>query len=488
MLVDLHKYRKEWFGNVRADALSGIVVAIALIPESVAFSLLAGLSPMVGLYASVCIAIVTAFTGARPGMISAATGAMALILIDLVKDYGLEYMLAATILAGGIQMILGAGKIGKLIRFIPKPVMLGFVNALAIMIFKSQLTYFSDGSIVMVALVAVGVAIICIFPFMNKTIPAPIIAIIAITAFVIITGTSVTTIGDIGNISSSFPTLALPNIPFTFETLLIILPYSLSLAIVGLVESMLTAKLLDDLTDSNSNKNVECASQGLGNMVSGFFGGMAGGAMIGQTMINFKSGGRGRLSVFVAGIFLMILILFLADYVSLIPMAVLVAVMIVVSASTFSWKSLKRMKVVPLADTFVMVSTIAIVLLTDNLALGVIGGIIFSALFFVNKISNTTVDVVEEDGVTTYVCKGQLFFASTTRFIEKFDLHAHDCKVIIDISNMQVWDDSAVDTFDTIIRKYKIRNVDLQIVGLDKSSENLINRLSENNMAFSKNI
>lgn len=470
----MSKYREEWFGNVRADVLSGIVVAIALIPEAIAFSLIAGVDPMVGLYSSFCIAIVTAFAGGRPGLISAATGSMALVLAGLVASHGVEYMLAATLLAGLIQVVLGLFHIGELIRFIPKPVMLGFVNSLAILIFAAQLVYFKNGGLSMLCMVGVGILIIYSFPKINKTIPAPLIAIMVLTAAVFILGFDALSIGDVGSISGTLPSFAFPDIPLNMETLKIILPYSVSLALVGLIESLLTSRLLDDLTDTKSDKNRECVGQGLGNLVAGSLGGMAGCAMIGQSVINFKSGGRGRMSTFVSGAFLLIIILFLADYVMMIPMAALVAVMIVVSVSTFDWRSVRNINRVPLTDTAVMVATIAAVLLTDNLAIGVAAGIVLSALFFVNGISRTRVERKSKDGCVEYKCEGQLFFASTTEFTEKF-LYKHDkSPVVIDMSGMKLWDSSATDAVEKVLSRYSAENISVTLTGLSEDCEKLL--------------
>lgn len=471
--------KKEWFGNIPQDILSGMVVAIALIPEAIGFSILAGVDPMVGLYASFCIAIVTAFTGGRPGLISAATGAMALVLTGLVREHGIQYMLAATILAGVLQIIMGFLKIGNLLRFIPKPVMTGFVNALGILIFKAQLPYFEGAGIRMYALVAVGMAIIYFFPKLNKTIPAPLIAIIVLTTFTMATGMQVTLIGDMGNIVGVLPSFAIPQIGLDLNTLKIIFPYSISLAIVGLVESMLTARLVDELTDTTSNKNRECAGQGLANIVAGVFGGMAGCGMIGQSVINYRSGGRGRLSTLTAGVFLMILIVVLNRLVIHIPIAALVAVMIIVSISTFDWSSIKRMVKVPKSDTAVMLLAVAVVLMTDNLAYGVLAGIMLSSLFFVNKISQTQVEKEETENGIIYRCYGQLFFASTTHFLEKFDFDLSDQMIELDLTHVKFWDESAGNAFDKLISKYSERHVRVKIYGLSEACEKLLEKTSE---------
>jgi SulP family sulfate permease len=470
--------KQEWFGNVKKDVLAGMVVAIALIPEAIGFSILAGVDPMMGLYASFCIALITAFAGGRPGLISAATGAMALVLAGLVHTHGVQYMLAATVLAGVLQMIMGFFKVGNLLRFIPKPVMTGFVNALAILIFKAQLTYFKGEGISMYLLVVIGILIIYLFPKINKTVPAPLVAILFLSVITIATGMDVSSIGDMGNIVGLFPSFALPDIIFSMETLKIILPFSLSLAIVGLVESMLTAQLVDELTDTRSNKNRECVGQGAANIVSGFFGGMAGCAMIGQSVINFKSGGRGRLSTLTSGVFLMILIVVLNRWVVQIPIAALVAVMIIVAIATFDWASIKRLTKNPKTDTAVMLVTVVVVLATDNLALGVVTGIILSSIFFVNKISQVQVEKIESEGGIIYRCYGQLFFASTTHFLEKFDFDINDQMIKLDVKHLKFWDETAGDTFDKLIMKYSDRQVRINIEGLSEACEKLLERTS----------
>jgi len=474
-------YRNEWLDNVGKDLLSGLVVGIALIPEAIAFSLLIGISPMYGLYASFCIAIVTSIFGGRSGMISAATGSMALVLVGLVRDYGVEYMLAATLLAGLIQIVLGSLKVGNLLKFIPKPVMLGFVNSLAILIFKSQLDYLFNGDITMYILTAVGIVIIYTFPKINKTIPAPLVAILLITFFTLITHTETLVIGDLGTIEGHLPLFHLANVPLTIETLEIILPTSISLAIVGLVESLLTAKLLDEKTDTGSNKNIESIGQGLANVVSSLFGGMAGCAMIGQSMINYKSGGRGRLSSLSAAIYLMILIVILNNYMVKIPIAALVAVMIVVAISTFEWITLKTITTMPRHDAIVMVATMAIVLITDNLAFGVVLGIVLSALFFANHISQTLVTKTILEDRVIYKCEGQLFFASTTHFVEHFDFN-YECpqKIVeLDLTHLEFWDDSAGDAFDTVISKFHNNGKKVIIKRISPKTSEVLHKSSE---------
>ena len=373
--------RQEWFSNVSADLLSGLVVALSLIPGAIGFSIIAGVDPMIGFYASFSMAIIISFAGGRPGMISAATGAMALVLAALVKDYGIQYMFLATILTGIIQIILSFMKAGRLMKFIPPPVMNGFVNALGILIFTSQLDSFSGESWPMYLMVIGGLGIIYLFPKVNKTIPSPIIAIIIISIISLFMKSDVATVGGLGNISASLPKFSIPNVDFNFETLKIILPYSISLALVGLIESLLTAQILDDMTETPSNKNRESFGQGLANIILGFLGGMAGCAMIGQSIVNIKSGGRTRLSTLMSGVYLMIMILTLGNLVAQIPMAALISVMIMVAISTFNWESVLEIHKVPIRDSIVMIVTVIVVLGTHNLAIGVLIGVLLNLLF-----------------------------------------------------------------------------------------------------------
>lgn len=470
--------KEQWFGNVRGDILSGIVVALALIPEAIAFSIIAGVDPMVGLYASFSIAVVIAFVGGRPGMISAATGAMALVMVTLVADHGLQYLFAATILTGILQIIFGIFKFARFMSFVPRSVMIGFVNALAILIFMAQLEQFVDAKWPMYAMVAGALAIIYLFPKVSKTIPSPLVAIIVITIIAIMTKSDVRTVGDMGNLTAALPTFLIPDIPLNFETLKIIFPYSLSLAIVGLLESLLTASIVDDMTDTTSDKHRETRGQGIANIVTGFFGGMAGCAMIGQSVINVKSGGRGRLSALVAGTFLMFLILVLGDIVVQIPMAALVAVMIMVSISTFDWASLKSINKVPVTDSVVMVVTVVIVLFTGDLSKGVFAGVILSALFFVAKISKVKVTSKANENKRTYQVVGQIFFASVEGLVDAFDLGAKEKEIEIDFSKAHVWDDSAVAAIDKVVQNFNELGATVKLIGLNKTSSNLVNRLA----------
>ncbi|WP_064093521.1 SulP family inorganic anion transporter [Rossellomorea aquimaris] len=477
------KIKYEWFGNVRGDVLAGLVVAMALIPEAIAFSIIAGVDPMVGLYASFCIAVVIAFVGGRPGMISAATGATALVMVTLVADYGLQYLLAATILTGVIQIVMGVLKLGRLMKFVPRSVMVGFVNALAILIFTSQLPHFVGEKWIMYAMVAGALAIIYILPRFTKAVPSPLVAIIAVTIFAVLTGSGVRTVGDMGELTQALPVFLLPEIPLNFETLQIIFPYSLSIAIVGLVESLLTASIVDDMTDTTSDKNKEAKGQGIANIVSGLFGGMAGCAMIGQSVINVKSGGRGRLSAFVAGTFLMILILLLNDFLVQIPMAALVGVMIMVSIGTFDWSSIKNAHKTPITDNLVMLATVVTVLFTHDLSKGVLVGIILSAIFFASKISKVSITTLgsEQTHKKVYKVSGQLFFASVTEFVESFDFTEDVKEVTLDLTQTHLWDDSAVGAIDKIVIKYHQNGVKVNLIGLNAESNKLIDKLAVHN-------
>ena len=474
----LEKIRLNWFSNVRADVLAGIVVALALIPEAIAFSIIAGVNPMVGLYASFSIAVIIAFVGGRPGMISAATGAMALLMVPLVKDHGIEYLLAATILTGIIQIIFGVFKVAKVMKFIPRAVMIGFVNALAILIFMAQVPHFLGISTITYVFVAVTLLIVYILPRFLKSIPAPLIAIVALTALALFANIEMRTVGDLGTITQSLPSFFIPNVPFSFETLMIIFPYSIALAIVGLLETLLTATIVDDMTGTESNKNKESRGQGIANFINGFFGGMAGCAMIGQSVINVKSGGRGRLSTLTAGLFLMFLIIVLGDLVVQIPMPVLVGIMIMVSIGTFDWSSFTYLKKAPLTDSIVMVTTVLIVVFTHDLSKGVIAGVILSAIFFVSKISQVNVTKTVMNGASHFKVEGQLFFASVESFLEAFDFTVRDEKIIIDFSTTHVWDDSGVGAIDKVVLKYYENKNEVKIVGLNATSQQLVDKLA----------
>ncbi|WP_391202436.1 SulP family inorganic anion transporter [Psychrobacillus sp. L4] len=469
----MYTLKQQWFGNVRADILAGIVVGLALIPEALAFAFIVGVDPRVALYASFTIAVITSFVGGRPGLISAATGAMALVLVSLMANHGLQYVLAATILTGIIQLILGGFGVANLMRFIPNSVMLGFVNALGIMIFITQMPYLFGANGMTYIFAIVTLILVYVIPRYFTAIPAPLIAIVVMTSITLISGVKLQTIGDLGTMPNSLPVFFLPDIPLNFETLKIILPYSLALSIVGLLESLLTSQVLDDMTDTSSNKNKEARGQGIANFITGFFGGMAGCALIGQSIINMKSGGRGRLSTLIAGVFLMFLILVLGDVVIKVPMPVLVGVMIMVSFTTFNWGSFKFLKQAPKSESLVMLITVAIILFTHNLAIGVIIGVILSALFFVAKISHVSV-THDKDG---YKVKGPLFFASTTKFIQSFD-NVSENEILINFDNSQLWDESAVGAIFKVKQKLEQKGVKVQIQGLNSSSEQLYKRLT----------
>ncbi|WKL23407.1 SulP family inorganic anion transporter (plasmid) [Agrobacterium tumefaciens] len=477
----LTQMRTEWFGNIRGDALAGLVVALALIPEAIAFSIIAGVDPKVGLYASFSIAVLIAFVGGRPGMISAATAATAVLMITLAKEHGVEYLLAATILAGIIQIIAGIFKLGYLMRFVSKSVMTGFVNALAILIFMAQLPELTNVPILTYILVAGGLAIIYLFPYVTTAIPSPLVCIVVLTALSIYFGFDIRTVGDMGELPSTLPVFLLPQIPLNFDTLMIILPYSIAVAVVGLLESLMTAQIVDDLTDTPSNKNRECVGQGIANTVTGFLGGMAGCAMIGQSMINVKSGGRGRLSSFCAGVFLLFMILVLGNWVSQIPMAALVAIMIMVSIGTFSWSSIKNLRDHPRSSSIVMIATVVGVVYTHNLAIGVLIGVLLSAVFFAWKISQIfriTSALSADSAHRTYTVEGQVFFASVEDFNKAFDFKESLDKVTIDVSHAHIWDISSVAALDMIVLKFRREGADVEIIGLNQASETIVDKLA----------
>ncbi|RUO79206.1 SulP family inorganic anion transporter [Pseudidiomarina taiwanensis] len=474
--------QQQWFSNIRADVLAGLVVALALVPEAIAFSIIAGVDPKVGLYASFCIAVIIAFVGGRPGMISAATGAMALLMVTLVKEHGLQYLLVATLLTGVIQIIAGYLKLGELMRFVSRSVVTGFVNALAILIFMAQLPELTDVSWHVYAMTAAGLGIIYLFPYvpvLGKVIPSPLVCIIGLTIVAIVFQIDIRTVGDMGQLPDTLPVFLWPDVPLNLETLQIVLPYSLGLAAVGLLESLMTATIVDDLTDTSSDKNRECKGQGLANIGAGLFGGMAGCAMIGQSVINVKSGGRTRLSTFVAGTFLMILILLLDDWLKQIPMAALVAVMIMVSIGTFSWDSIRNLRKHPLSTNIVMLSTVIVVVATHNLALGVGVGVLLAAVFFANKIGHY-MDVqssLSQDGkVRTYTVIGQVFFSSADKFIAAFDFKEAVSHVVIDLSRAHFWDITAVGALDKVVIKLRREGAEVEVLGLNEASSTIVDR------------
>lgn len=478
----LYTLKQEWFSNIRGDILSGLVVALALIPEAIAFSIIAGVDPKVGLYASFCIAVVIAFTGGRPGMISAATGAMALLMVTLVREHGLEYLLAATLLCGALQILAGYLKLGGLMRFVSRSVVTGFVNALAILIFMAQLPELVNVTWHVYAMCAAGLAIIYLFPYVpriGKLLPSPLVCILTLTAVSLYLGLDIRTVGDMGELPDTLPVFLWPDVPLNFETLAIIFPYSAALAVVGLLESMMTATIVDDLTDTPSDKNRECKGQGVANIASGLMGGMAGCAMIGQSVINVKSGGRTRLSCLIAGVVLLILVVFLSDWVRQIPMAALVAVMIMVSIGTFSWASVRDLKRYPLSTNIVMLVTVAVVVWTHNLAFGVLAGVLLASLFFANKVGHylaisSTLDASGRQ--RTYKVTGQVFFSSADKFIGAFDFREVLDKVVIDLSSAHFWDITAVSSLDKVVIKFRREGTEVEVLGLNQASATIVDR------------
>ncbi len=473
--------RPAWLSPkvARTEALAGLVVALALIPEAISFSILAGVDPRVGLFSSFVMAVVIAFTGGRPAMITAATGAIALVVAPLAREYGLEYLLAAVVLGGVFQVLLAAGGVARLMRFIPRSVMVGFVNALAILIFTAQLPQLIDVPWLVYPLVAAGLAIIFLLPRLATVVPAPLVSIIVLTGLTVAAGFTIPNVGDQGELPDSLPFLALPDIPFTWETLTIIAPYALGVAFVGLMESLMTAKLVDDLTDTHSDKTRESWGQGVANVASGLFGGMGGCAMIGQTMINVKSGARTRLSTFLSGAFLLVLVVALGDVVAIIPMAALVAVMIFVSIATFDWHSLRTIHKMPRSETIVMLTTVAGTLFTHNLAVGVGAGVLAACVLFARRVAHLAevTSVTDPDGDTrVYSVTGALFFASSNDLYTQFDYAGDPENVVIDLSNAHVWDASTVAALDAITHKYATRGKTVEIVGLTGHSADRFER------------
>ncbi|MFH1812870.1 MAG: SulP family inorganic anion transporter [Pseudomonadota bacterium] len=473
--------RQDWLSNVRNDLLAGLVVALALIPEAIAFSIIAGVDPKVGLYASFCIATVTAFVGGRPGMISAATGAMALVMVLLVKDHGLQYLLAATLLTGVLQIAAGVFRLGALMRFVSRSVITGFVNALAILIFMAQLPELTGVGWQVYAMTAAGLGIIYLFPYVTKAVPSPLVTIVVLTAVAIALDLDIRTVGDMGELPDSLPVFLIPDIPLNFETLRIIFPYALTLAVVGLLESMMTASIVDDLTDTTSNKNRECVGQGVANIASGFIGGMAGCAMIGQSVINVKSGGRGRLSTLTAGVVLLMLVVFAGEWVARIPMAALVAVMIMVSIGTFSWSSLRNLREHPASSSVVMLATTVMTVLTHDLAQGVLVGVLLSGFFFAHKVGrilHVTSQTGDEGRQRTYRVSGQVFFASADRFVAAFDYReVIDC-VRIDVSRAHFWDITAISALDKVVIKFRREGTEVEVIGMNEASATLVDRFA----------
>ncbi|MBO6936161.1 MAG: SulP family inorganic anion transporter [Deltaproteobacteria bacterium] len=471
----------SWFAQPRADVLAGAVVALALIPEAIAFSIIAGVDPAVGLFASFCIAVVTAFAGGRPAMISAATGAMALVVVPLVREHGLPYLLAATLLTGVIQIAFGYLRLARYMRFVPRAVMTGFVNSLAILIFMAQLPQVQGQGWLTFAMIGAGLVIIYGLPRITRAVPSPMVAIVVLTALTWTFGWQVRTVGDLGALPHGLPVLAWPDVPMSLETLRIIAPYSFALALVGLIESLLTAKIVDDATDTPSDKHREAKGQGVANIVAGLFGGMAGCAMIGQSVINVKSGGRGRLSTLVAGVFLLVLVVGLGDLVARIPMPALVAVMVMVSLSTFDWSSIPRLSVMPRSEAIVLVVTVAVVVTTHDLSKGVIVGVLLSALFFarvVGKLVRVERVSAHEAGLCTYRVQGQLFFVSVEDFVSAIGIDDDHERVVLDLSAAHIWDDSAVQAVDRVVLGLRELGVHVELRGMNEASASLVSRLA----------
>ena len=479
--MDLIHLRSEWAPNVTRELLAGTVVALALIPEAIAFSIIAGVDPKVGLYASFCIAVVTAFAGGRPAMISAATGAMSLLMVGLVKDHGVGYLFAATILTGLFQIVAGALRLGNLMRFVSRSVVTGFVNALAILIFLAQMPELIGQGSTVYLMTAVGLLIIYGLPYLTKAVPSPLVTIILLTGVSMYLGLGIHKVGDMGALPSELPWVALPQVPFTLETLRIILPVSLTLAMVGLLESLMTAAIVDEMTDTTSNKNRECAGQGVANIAAGFLGGMAGCAMIGQSVINVSSGGRGRLSTLWAGAFLLFLIVVLGPYVAQIPMAALVAVMIMVAINTFQWRSIRTLVTHPRSSSVVMLGTVAVVVATHDLAKGVLFGVILSGLFFAHKVTRFFGVASARDGATavrTYTVTGQIFFATAEALLAAFDFREADLKgVVIDLSAAHFWDITSINALDRVVLKFRHHGIPVEVVGMNAATATMVERL-----------
>ena len=471
--------RSEWLSNPRGDILAGIVVALALIPEAIGFSVIAGVDPRVGLYASFSIAVIIALVGGRPGMISAATAAIAVLIVPLVRDHGVEYLFAATILMGIVQIIAGFLRLDLLMQFVSRSVVTGFVNALAILIFLAQVPQLIGVTWHTYVMVAAGLAIIYLFPRLTKTVPSPLVAIVALSALAIWQGLPVNRVGDMGELPSSIPAFLVPNVPLSLETLQIILPYSLTMAAVGLLESLLTAQIVDDLTDTPSDKNRETRGQGIANFVTGFFGGMGGCAMIGQSVINVKSGGHTRLSTMVAGAFLLFLIVVLGPWVARIPMPALVAVMIMVSIGTFSWTSIKNIRHHPWHSSVVMVATVIVVVWTHDLAKGVLVGVLLSGVFFASKVRSlfAVTSKLSPEGLSrTYTLTGEVFFASVERFVASFDFKEVIDRAVIDVGRAHFWDISAVAALDRAVLKFRREGTEVEVIGLNEASATMIDR------------
>ncbi len=474
-------FLRSWLVNPRIEVLAGVVVALALIPEAIGFSVVAGVDPKVGLYASVVIACVIAFTGGRPAMISAATASTAVLMTGLVHAHGVQYLFAATILMGVFQIVAGLLKLGRLMRFVSQSVMTGFVNALAILIFLAQLPQLEGVPVVTFGLIALGLIIIYGFPRLTRAVPSPLVAIAVLTAITAGFGIHVRTIADLGQLPSALPRFGVPGVPWTLDTLRIVAPVALTLAAVGLLESLLTAQIVDDFTDTPSDKSRECMGQGIANMASALFGGMGGCAMIGQSVINVSSGARGRLSTLVAGAFLLVLLVLLQRLLAMVPVAALTAVMIMVSINTFSWGSLKRLRTNPWQSSVVMLATVGTVVATADLSRGVLVGVVLSGLFFASKVSrlSSTSSRLSEDGrVRVYQVEGQVFFASAGFFAEAIDVLEPVERIVVDVSGAHFWDISAIAALDRVVMKARRHDRAVEVVGLNAASTTMVERFA----------
>lgn len=474
--------KEQWFSNIRTDVLAGLVVGLALIPESIAFSAIAGVDPQVGLYASFCIAVTIAFFGGRTAMISAATGAMALLMITLVKDHGLQYLLAATILTGIIQVIAAYFKVAKLMRFVSQSVVYGFLNALAILIFAAQLPEIGKMDSLGYLFMALGLGIIYLFPYLpkiGKAIPSPLICIVVLSGLAVLLGADMRSVSDLGQFPDTLPIFLIPEIPLNLETLQIIFPYSITLATVGLLETMMTTTVINEVTETDADRHQECRGQGIANIVSGFMGGMAGCAMIGQSIINVSSGARTRLSTLVAGIFLLCLVVFLKDWLAYVPMAALVAIMVMVSFTTFQWDSVKQFRQHPASFNVVMIAVVIVVLATHNLALGVLTGVLLSALFIINKLeSEVKVQSSLHNNQRHYVISGQIFFSSSEKFFQFFDFQEQIDQVSINLTHAHIWDITSVNMLNAVVQKFEAKGIQTTLTGLNEASSTLIDRVS----------
>lgn len=475
--------KEEWFSNIRTDILAGLVVGLALIPESIAFSAIAGVDPQVGLYASFCIAVTIAFFGGRTAMISAATGAMALLMVTLVKDHGLQYLFATTVLTGMIQILAGYFKVAKLMRFVSQSVVYGFVNALAILIFIAQVSELTRMNSLGYLFVVLGLVVVYLFPYIpkiGKLIPSPLVCIIVLSLIALLLGADMRTVSDLGHFPDTLPIFLMPDIPLNLETLKIIFPYAITLATVGLLETMMTTTIVNEATESEGDRHKECRGQGIANIVSGCMGGMAGCAMIGQSIINVSSGGRTRLSTLVAGVFLLCLVVFLKDWLAYIPMAALVAIMIMVAFTTFNWDSVKNFSKHPKQSNTVMIAVVVIVLATHNLALGVLIGVFLSALFLVNKLEKE-VQVESEwldSNTRLYKIKGQIFFSSSDKFYQFFDFNEPIDDVMINLTDAHIWDITSVAMLNNVKNKFLEKNIKVEVIGLNQASSTLVDQFS----------